>query len=67
MFYDKFKYLSGTLYSLISKICFEIPTVSLISKIDLIKNYGDLDINFDLFLENHELETWKVFFGKKQN
>ena len=60
--YDKFKFISGSLYSLISKVNLEIPTITLISKIDLIKSYGETTLTLEQFTSSEDLTLLKQWF-----
>lgn len=59
-FYDKFKFISGCLYSMISRICFLVPTITLISKIDLVKKYGELDFPMESYLNCNIFENMSL-------
>lgn len=67
-FYDKFKFISGCLYSMISRICFMVPTITLISKIDLVKKYGELDFPMESYLNCNLFENMSLMdqFEEKQ-
>ena len=48
---DPAKYLSALLLSLSVMLHLELPHVNLLSKIDLIEQYGQLDFNLDFYTE----------------
>lgn len=49
--YDDDKFLSSMVYSLISMINLELPHVNVLSKVDLLKTYGQLDRNIEFYLD----------------
>lgn len=53
--YDKFKFLSGSLYSMISQIHIPLPTLTLISKIDLMKSYGESVFSLEQYLQTENV------------
>ena len=48
---DPAKYISALLLSLSSMLHLELPHVNLLSKIDLIEQYGKLQFNLDFYTE----------------
>ena len=53
---DPAKYLSALLLSLSVMLHLELPHVNVLSKIDLIEQYGQLDFNLDFYTEVGQ--TW---------
>ncbi|KAJ3888621.1 cytoplasmic protein [Lentinula edodes] len=52
---DAAKYISVLLLSLRTMLQLELPHINVLSKIDLIGNYGDLDFNLDFYTEVQDL------------
>jgi len=52
---DASKYISVLLLSLRTMLHLELPHVNVLSKVDLIKQYGDLDFNLDFYTEVQDL------------
>ncbi|KAI0039639.1 cytoplasmic protein [Auriscalpium vulgare] len=52
---DASKYISILLLSLRAMLHLELPHVNVLSKVDLIKQYGDLDFNLDFYTEVQDL------------
>ncbi|KDQ53753.1 hypothetical protein JAAARDRAFT_136528 [Jaapia argillacea MUCL 33604] len=52
---DASKYISVLLLSLRAMLHLELPHVNVLSKIDLISQYGDLDFNLDFYTEVQDL------------
>lgn len=52
---DAAKYVSVLLLSLRAMLQLELPHVNVLSKIDLISQYGDLDFNLDFYTEVQDL------------
>jgi len=52
---DASKYISVLLLSLRTMLHLELPHVNVLSKIDLIQQYGDLDFNLDFYTEVQDL------------
>ncbi|KAF7318838.1 GPN-loop GTPase 2 [Mycena chlorophos] len=52
---DASKYISMLLLSLRTMLHLELPHVNVLSKIDLISQYGDLDFNLDFYTEVQDL------------
>jgi GPN-loop GTPase len=50
---DAGKYLSAVLLSLQTMLHLELPQVNVLSKIDLLDQYGTLDFDLDYYLEVH--------------
>ena len=48
---DPSKYISALLVSLSTMLHLELPHVNLLSKIDLIQQYGKLQFNLDFYTE----------------
>lgn len=58
---DASKFISAALLSTTAMLRLELPAVSVLSKIDLVSQYGDLPYNLDYFTECHELERLVPF------
>ncbi|KAF9010648.1 cytoplasmic protein [Cyathus striatus] len=52
---DASKYVSVLLLSLRAMLHLELPHINVLSKIDLLKQYGDLDFNLDFYTEVQDL------------
>ncbi|KAJ4466308.1 cytoplasmic protein [Lentinula aciculospora] len=52
---DAAKYISVLLLSLRTMLQLELPHINVLSKIDLLGNYGDLDFNLDFYTEVQDL------------
>jgi GTPase SAR1 family protein len=52
---DASKYISTVLLSLNLMCSIELPTVNILSKVDLLKSYGKLDFNLDYYTEVQDL------------
>ncbi|KAJ3768385.1 hypothetical protein FB446DRAFT_751797 [Lentinula raphanica] len=52
---DAAKYISVLLLSLRTMLQLELPHINVLSKIDLLGNYGDLDFNLDFYAEVQDL------------
>ncbi|KZV73877.1 cytoplasmic protein [Peniophora sp. CONT] len=52
---DASKYISVLLLSLRAMLHLELPHINVLSKVDLIKQYGDLDFNLDFYTEVQDL------------
>ncbi|KAF9445606.1 cytoplasmic protein [Macrolepiota fuliginosa MF-IS2] len=52
---DATKYISVLLLSLRAMLHLELPHINVLSKIDLLKQYGDLDFNLDFYAEVQDL------------
>ncbi|GAB2288688.1 GPN-loop GTPase qqt1 [Dionaea muscipula] len=52
---DSGKYASALLLSLSTMLHLKLPHVNVLSKIDLIKNYGKLDFNLDFYTDVQDL------------
>ncbi|KAI0747183.1 hypothetical protein C8Q80DRAFT_1179910 [Daedaleopsis nitida] len=52
---DASKYVSVLMLSLRAMLHLELPHVNVLSKVDLIQQYGDLDFNLDFFTEVQDL------------
>eukprot|EP00803_Ostreobium_quekettii_P003287 evm.model.scf_241.9 EVM.evm.TU.scf_241.9 scf_241:108977-111855(-) len=52
---DPHKYISAVLLSLSAMLHLELPHVNVLSKMDLIKQYGDLAFQLDYYLEAQDL------------
>ena len=52
---DPTKFISAALLGTTTMIRLELPTVSVLSKVDLLSNYGELPFDFDFFTECHDL------------
>ena len=48
---DTGKYISALLLSLTSMLHLDLPHINLLSKIDLIEAYGELNFNLDFYTE----------------
>lgn len=48
---DPAKYISALLLSLSTMMHLELPHINLLSKIDLIEQYGELQFNLDFYTE----------------
>ena len=53
--YDLIKFYSVTIYSVISRINLELPHLNVISKMDLIRTYGEPDLAFECYLSSVEM------------
>ena len=58
---DASKFISAALLSTTAMLRLELPAVNVLSKIDLVSQYGDLPYNLDYFTECHELERLVPF------
>ena len=58
---DASKFISAALLSTTTMLRLELPAVNVLSKIDMISQYGDLPYNLDYFTECHELERLVPF------
>lgn len=61
---DASKFLSATLLGTTTMLRLELPTVSVLSKVDLLHGYGELPFNFDFFTECHDLERLLPFLDQ---
>ncbi|GBE89245.1 cytoplasmic protein [Sparassis latifolia] len=52
---DASKYISVLMLSLRAMLHLELPHINVLSKVDLIKQYGDLDFNLDFYTEVQDL------------
>ncbi|EKM76434.1 hypothetical protein AGABI1DRAFT_63106 [Agaricus bisporus var. burnettii JB137-S8] len=52
---DATKYVSVLLLSLRAMLHLELPHINVLSKVDLLKQYGDLDFNLDFYTEVQDL------------
>jgi GPN-loop GTPase len=61
--FDSTKFISSTLNSLSSMVRIELPHVNILSKIDLLKTYGELPFTLDLYTDLFDLskliDAWK--------
>lgn len=62
--YDDDKFLSACVYSLISMINLELPHVNVLSKVDLLKQYGYLERDIQFYLECNDLTLMKESYSK---
>ena len=58
---DASKFISAALLSTTTMLRLELPAVNVLSKIDMISQYGELPYNLDYFTECHELERLVPF------
>jgi GTPase SAR1 family protein len=58
---DASKFISAALLSTTAMLRLELPAVNVLSKIDMISQYGELPYNLDYFTECHELERLVPF------
>jgi len=58
---DASKFLSAAILSTTAMLRLELPAVNVLSKIDLISQYGELPYGLDYFTECHELERLVPF------
>jgi len=58
---DATKFLSAALLGTTTMLRLELPTVSVLSKVDLLANYGVLPMSLDFFTECHDLERLVPF------
>eukprot|EP00934_Nitzschia_sp_Nitz4_P001888 Nitzschia sp. Nitz4//scaffold116_size91068//70845//71993//NITZ4_004965-RA/size91068-processed-gene-0.45-mRNA-1//1//CDS//3329533599//1888//frame0 len=56
-------FLSASLLGTTTMLRLELPTVSVLSKVDLLVNYGDLPMSLDFFTECQDLERLLPFLG----
>lgn len=63
---DPTKYLSACCYSLMTMVNLELPQVNVLSKIDLIEKFGNLDFKMEYYLECTEFETLADKMNKTQ-
>jgi hypothetical protein len=70
--YDASQYLSTSMLSLITQINLQTPHINVLTKIDLLKEYGKLPYRLSMYFENEalelfveELEADQSEFGKK--
>ena len=70
--YDCHQYISTSILSLISQIHLETPHVNVLTKIDLLKEYGKLPYRLSMYFDNEalnlmveELENDESEFGKR--
>lgn len=54
--YDIIKFYSVAIYSLITLTNLELPHVNVLSKMDLIKRYGEPDLAFECYLSSPEMD-----------
>ena len=61
---DPAKYISALLLSLSTMLHLELPHINLLSKIDLIEQYGKLRFNLDFYTEvrNHTYMTYWLWY-----
>eukprot|EP00775_Hariotina_reticulata_P006624 gene6624-6852_t len=52
---DPAKYISALLLSLSTMLHLELPQINVLSKVDLVKHYGELAFNLDFYTEVHDL------------
>jgi GTPase SAR1 family protein len=60
-------FLSAALLGTTTMLRLELPTVNVLSKIDLLANYGPLPLSLDFFTECHELERLLPFLRGGSN
>ncbi|KAF8068151.1 Gpn2 [Scenedesmus sp. PABB004] len=60
---DAPKYISALLLSLSTMLHLELPQVNVLSKVDLVKQYGDLAFNLDFYTEVHDLSRLVAAMG----
>ena len=58
---DASKYLSASLLATTSMLRLELPTVNVLSKVDLLQSYGELDFSLEYYAECHDLERLVPF------
>lgn len=58
---DATKFLSATLLGTTTMIRLELPMVSVLSKVDLLSQYGDLPFTLEFFTECHDLQRLVPF------
>jgi len=58
---DATKFLSATLLGTTTMLRLELPTVSVLSKVDLMSQYGELPLQLDYFAECHDLDRLLPF------
>ncbi|KAJ6235824.1 gpn-loop gtpase 2 [Anaeramoeba flamelloides] len=62
---DPYKFISALLLSLSTMIRMELPHLNVLSKIDLIEKYGQLDFNLDYYTEVLDLDYLVDLLSKK--
>jgi GTPase SAR1 family protein len=63
---DAEKFLSAALLGTTTMLRLELPTVSVLSKVDLLSNYGELPMNLDFFTECHDLQRLVPFLQDRE-
>lgn len=58
---DASKFLSAALLGTTTMLRLELPTVNVLSKVDLLTNYGNLDFNLDFYTECYDLDRLVPF------
>eukprot|EP00977_Amphora_coffeiformis_P011798 scaffold2897_cov178-Amphora_coffeaeformis.AAC.3 len=58
---DASKFLSAALLGTTTMLRLELPTVNVLSKIDLLSKYGNLDFNLDYYTDCHDLDRLVPF------
>mmetsp|Transcript_892 Transcript_892/g.1185 ORF Transcript_892/g.1185 Transcript_892/m.1185 type:complete len:385 (-) Transcript_892:337-1491(-) len=58
---DASKYLSATLLGTTTMLRLELPTVNVLSKVDLLHSYGELDFALDFYTDCHDLDRLVPF------
>ncbi|KAL4244951.1 GPN-loop GTPase family protein [Abortiporus biennis] len=61
---DATKYISVLMLSLRAMLHLELPHINVLSKVDLIKQYGDLDFNLDFYTEVQDLSHLENLLSK---
>lgn len=58
---DASKFISAALLGTTTMIRLELPSVNVLSKVDLLSNYGELPMNFEFFTDCHDLDRLVPF------
>lgn len=61
---DATKFLSAALLATTTMLRLELPAVSVLSKVDLLANYGELPLQLDFFTECHDLDRLIPFLNQ---
>jgi len=62
---DATKFLSAALLGTTTMLRLELPTVSVLSKVDLLSGYGELPLQLDFFTECHDLDRLIPFLDSQ--